>query len=114
MAAHSQHLFGGKGTGMADNTIHFTDGAAYDHLMAPWSRAAGKVFLDWLAMPAGLRWLGVGCGTGAFPDLLVEPAKPRGGEPRRPPRGPDCLRADQAPGQARRLSPERGPDAAFR
>ena len=62
---------------MADNTIHFTDGAAYDRLMAPWSRAVGKEFLDWLAMPRGLRWLDVGCGTGAFTELVLEQCGPR-------------------------------------
>jgi ubiquinone/menaquinone biosynthesis C-methylase UbiE len=61
---------------MADNTIYFTDGAAYDRLMAPWSRAAGKEFLDWLSMPPGLRWLDVGCGTGAFTELLLEQSSP--------------------------------------
>jgi ubiquinone/menaquinone biosynthesis C-methylase UbiE len=63
---------------MADNTtIYFTDGAAYDRLMAPWSRAAGKEFLDWLAAPQGLRWLDVGCGTGAFTEVVLEQCKPR-------------------------------------
>jgi len=62
---------------MADNTIRFTDGAAYDRLMAPWSRAAGKEFLDWLAMPSELRWLDVGCGTGAFTELVLEQSSPR-------------------------------------
>ena len=62
---------------MADNTIYFTDGAAYDRLMAPWSRAAGKEFLDWLAVPPGLRWLDVGCGTGAFTELVLERSSPR-------------------------------------
>jgi ubiquinone/menaquinone biosynthesis C-methylase UbiE len=62
---------------MADNTISFTDGAAYDQLMAPWSRAVGKQFLDWLALPPGLRWLDVGCGTGAFTELLLGEANPR-------------------------------------
>jgi len=57
---------------MAENTIYFTDGAAYDRLMAPWSRAVGEEFLKWLAMPPGLRWLDVGCGTGAFTELLLE------------------------------------------
>jgi ubiquinone/menaquinone biosynthesis C-methylase UbiE len=59
---------------VAENTIHFTDGAAYDRLMAPWSRAVGKQFLDWLALPSGLRWIDVGCGTGAFTELLLEQA----------------------------------------
>ena len=62
---------------MADSTIYFTDGAAYDRLMAPWSRAAGKEFLDWLALPADLRWLDVGCGTGAFTELVLEQSGPR-------------------------------------
>jgi ubiquinone/menaquinone biosynthesis C-methylase UbiE len=62
---------------VADNTIYFTDGAAYDRLMAPWSRAAGKEFLDWLGVPAGLRWLDVGCGTGAFTELVLERSNPR-------------------------------------
>lgn len=62
---------------MADNTIYFTDGAAYDRLMAPWSRAVGKEFLNWLALPSGLRWLDVGCGTGAFTELLLDQSSPR-------------------------------------
>jgi len=62
---------------MTEGTIYFTDGAAYDRLMAPWSRAAGKEFLDWLAAPPGLRWLDVGCGTGAFTELVLEQCRPR-------------------------------------
>jgi ubiquinone/menaquinone biosynthesis C-methylase UbiE len=61
---------------MAENTIHFTDGAAYDRLMAPWSRAVGEQFVDWLALPPGLRWLDVGCGTGAFTELLLGQTNP--------------------------------------
>lgn len=40
--------------------------------MGGWSRAAGESFLDWLALPPGLRWLDVGCGSGAFTALLAE------------------------------------------
>ena len=53
------------------NVIRFDDGAAYEEFMGKWSRLAGRAFLDWLAPAAGLRWVDVGCGNGAFTDLIV-------------------------------------------
>jgi SAM-dependent methyltransferase len=51
--------------------IHdFPDGAAYERFMGQWSRAAGEIFLDWLTLPEGLRWLDAGCGTGVFTELV--------------------------------------------
>jgi ubiquinone/menaquinone biosynthesis C-methylase UbiE len=61
---------------MAEFQIRFEDGAAYEHYMGAWSRLAGRVFLDWLALPVGLRWIDVGCGNGAFTELLVEHCAP--------------------------------------
>ena len=58
---------------MAENEFRFTDGAAYERFMGPWTRAVGSVFLDWLSIPAKQRWLDVGCGTGMFTELLVRP-----------------------------------------
>ena len=52
--------------------IRFDDGASYERMMGVWSRLAGGIFLDWLAPPRGLRWIDVGCGNGAFTELLVE------------------------------------------
>ena len=46
--------------------------AAYERYMGGWSRAAGESFLDWLALPPGLRWSAVGCGSVASGALLVE------------------------------------------
>ncbi len=56
--------------------IRFRDGAAYERLMGAWSRAAGEVFLDWLALPPGLRWLDVGCGNGAFTEVIAQRCAP--------------------------------------
>jgi ubiquinone/menaquinone biosynthesis C-methylase UbiE len=52
--------------------------------MGIWSRLAGQVFLDWLALPPGLRWIDVGCGNGAFTELLIQrcaPTEMRGIDP---------------------------------
>lgn len=56
--------------------IRFDDGAAYERMMGTWSRIAGATFLDWLDAPPGLRWLDVGCGNGAFTQLLVQRCAP--------------------------------------
>jgi ubiquinone/menaquinone biosynthesis C-methylase UbiE len=64
--------------------VHFDDGAAYERMMGTWSRLAGEVFLDWLALRPGLQCLDVGCGNGAFTELLVErcaPAEVQGIDP---------------------------------
>jgi SAM-dependent methyltransferase len=56
--------------------IRFNDGAAYERYMGKWSQLAGETFLDWLAPESGLRWLDVGCGNGAFTEMLVERCAP--------------------------------------
>ena len=56
---------------------HFNDGAAYERIMGSWSQLAGEMFLDWLA-PLRLRWIDVGCGNGAFTEMLVERCAVRG------------------------------------
>src|ERR1700753_2036553 len=61
---------------MSEQTIRFEDGAAYEHGMGMWSHLAGQAFLDWIAPPAGLRWIDVGCGNGAFTELLIERCAP--------------------------------------
>ena len=69
---------------MSEEPNFFTDGAAYERLMGRWSALVGEVFLDWLAQPKGLRWLDVGCGNGAFTELIVAhcaPAEVQGLDP---------------------------------
>jgi len=44
--------------------------------MGKWSQLAGETFLDWLALRPGLRWLDVGCGNGAFTEMLTARCAP--------------------------------------
>jgi hypothetical protein len=62
---------------MAEHQIRFDDGAAYERMMGAWSRLAGKIFLDWITLRPGLRWVDVGCGNGAFTELIVEKVRTR-------------------------------------
>jgi SAM-dependent methyltransferase len=65
---------------MGAEQFRFDDGAAYERMMGTWSRLAGAIFLDWLAPKPGLRWVDVGCGNGAFSELIVERCAPAGVE----------------------------------
>ena len=56
--------------------IRFDDGTAYERYLGTWSQLAGETFLDWLAPESGLRWLDVGCGNGAFTEMLMERCAP--------------------------------------
>ncbi len=56
--------------------IKFVDGAAYERYMGKWSQLAGDTFLNWLAPKSGLRWLDVGCGNGAFTEMIFERCAP--------------------------------------
>jgi ubiquinone/menaquinone biosynthesis C-methylase UbiE len=44
--------------------------------MGVWSRTAGHAFIDWLAPATGLRWLDVGCGNGAFTEVIAQRCAP--------------------------------------
>ena len=61
---------------MSNDSIRFDDGDAYERFMGRWSRLAGDVFLDWLNLPPGLRWLDVGCGNGAFTEAVIQRCHP--------------------------------------
>jgi SAM-dependent methyltransferase len=61
---------------MVEQQIRFVSGAGYERAMAPWSRLAGEIFLEWLALPTQLSWIDVGCGNGALTELLVDRCAP--------------------------------------
>lgn len=61
---------------MANTQIRFEDGATYERYMGIWSQLVGAKFLDWLAPKTGLNWLDVGCGNGAFTEMVVERHQP--------------------------------------
>jgi ubiquinone/menaquinone biosynthesis C-methylase UbiE len=61
---------------MAEQPIQFNDGAAYERMMGRWSRLAGDVFLDWLAIESRLRRVDLGCGNGAFTEAVIERCAP--------------------------------------
>jgi SAM-dependent methyltransferase len=54
----------------------FTDGEAYERSMGRWSRQVGILFLDWLDLAKGLKCLDVGCGNGAFTEVLAASVAP--------------------------------------
>lgn len=61
---------------MTSTPIRFDDGAAYERYMGVWSQRVGQAFLDWLAPPSDQAWLDVGCGNGAFTEMIVERCAP--------------------------------------
>jgi ubiquinone/menaquinone biosynthesis C-methylase UbiE len=65
------------GNAMSDAGEMFSDGRAYERMMGRWSRLAGATFIDWLAPEKGLSWIDVGCGNGAFTEVLIARAAPQ-------------------------------------
>jgi SAM-dependent methyltransferase len=54
----------------------WASGAAYEPYVGRWSRLVARVFLGWLAVAPGRRWLDLGCGTGALSQTILDVAAP--------------------------------------
>lgn len=51
-------------------------GSPYEQYVGRWSRRVAPLFLSWLGVPAGRRWLDVGCGTGALCAAILDQCSP--------------------------------------
>lgn len=57
-------------------TDTWESGDPYDRYMGRWSRCVASLFLTWLGIPPGRRWLDVGCGTGALCAAILDECSP--------------------------------------
>jgi ubiquinone/menaquinone biosynthesis C-methylase UbiE len=48
----------------------------YEYFMGRWSRIVAGSFINWLSPPPGLKWLDVGCGSGALSEAVINNHKP--------------------------------------
>ncbi|MDQ1710684.1 MAG: hypothetical protein QOE45_134 [Frankiaceae bacterium] len=54
----------------------WSSGDAYEPFIGRWSRLVAPEFVEWLGAPPDLRWLDVGCGTGALSGTVLRDAAP--------------------------------------
>jgi trans-aconitate methyltransferase len=60
----------------APGSDRWSSGSAYESYIGRWSRLVAPVFLDWLVIPPGRRWLDAGCGTGALTEAILARCQP--------------------------------------
>jgi ubiquinone/menaquinone biosynthesis C-methylase UbiE len=55
----------------------WNDADGYEAYVGHWSRALAPRFVTWLALPTGLTWLDVACGTGALTAAILAQCDPK-------------------------------------
>jgi len=60
----------------SDNSFTWESGDAYERFVGRWSRLVAQKFLSWLSLSPGLRWLDIGCGSGALCQAIIQFASP--------------------------------------
>jgi SAM-dependent methyltransferase len=51
-------------------------GDPYEYYMGRWSSLVAKLFTDWLSPSSGIKWLDIGCGSGALSAAIINRHKP--------------------------------------
>jgi SAM-dependent methyltransferase len=59
-----------------DRKSEWASGDAYEPYVGRWSRLVAREFLSWLKTPKDMRWLDVGCGTGALSQAILDMVTP--------------------------------------
>lgn len=52
-------------------------GDPYEYYMGRWSKLVAELFVDWLSPGSELRWLDVGCGSGALSESIADRHNPK-------------------------------------
>jgi SAM-dependent methyltransferase len=60
----------------SDRKSEWASGNAYEPYVGRWSRLIAREFLSWIKAPKNMRWLDVGCGTGALSQTILDIAAP--------------------------------------
>jgi len=51
-------------------------GDSYEYYMGRWSRLVAESFIEWLFPSSGLKWLDIGCGSGALSEAIIKNHEP--------------------------------------